>query len=131
MEKGKKIWMDGRLVPWDRANVHILTHTLHYGFGVFEGIRCYRCSGGRSAVFRLREHTERLFASAHIAMLKIPFSPEEINSAVVRTLKANNLKAVEEIAQISSRLVVNQASLKLKRAHIQPMLDAFAQAVNK
>jgi len=92
MEKGKKIWMDGELVDWDDATVHVLTHTLHYGFGVFEGIRCYRCTDGQSAVFRLSEHTDRLFASAHIAMLEIPFSAEEINSATVETIKANGLK---------------------------------------
>lgn len=92
MEKGKKIWMDGKLVDWDKANVHILTHTLHYGLGVFEGIRCYRCDDGTSAVFRLPEHTDRLFASAHIAMMEIPYTQDEINSAIVKTLKANGLK---------------------------------------
>lgn len=92
MEKGKKIWMDGKLVNWDKANVHILTHTLHYGLGVFEGIRCYRCDDGTSAVFRLPEHTDRLFASAHIAMMEIPYTQDEINSAIIKTLKANGLK---------------------------------------
>ncbi|MFQ5441960.1 MAG: branched-chain amino acid transaminase [Thermodesulfobacteriota bacterium] len=92
MEKGKKIWMDGTLVDWDSANVHVLTHSLHYGLGVFEGIRCYKRAGGGGAVFRLAEHTERLFASAHIVMLKIPFTTDEINSAIVETLKANGLE---------------------------------------
>jgi len=92
MEKGKKIWMDGTLVDWDDANVHVLTHSLHYGLGVFEGIRCYKRSGGGGAVFRLAEHTARLFASAHIVMLKIPFTTDEINAAVVETLKANGLE---------------------------------------
>lgn len=92
MEKCKKIWMDGRLVDWDDANVHILTHTLHYGLAAFEGIRCYRCDDGRSAVFRLHEHTERLFASAHIALMEIPFSIDDINKAVADTLKANGLE---------------------------------------
>lgn len=91
MNKGKSIWMDGRLVDWDKANVHVLTHALHYGLGVFEGIRCYRREDGRSAIFRLREHTERLFASAHIVMLKIPFTQEEINTAIIETVKANKL----------------------------------------
>lgn len=91
MDKGKKIWMDGRLVDWDEARVHVLTHTLHYGLGVFEGIRCYRSEDGGGAVFRLSEHTERLFASAHIAQMEIPFSRDDINSAVVETLKANGL----------------------------------------
>lgn len=91
MEKAKKIWMDGALVDWDSATVHVLTHTLHYGLGVFEGIRCYATECGRGAVFRLAEHTERLFASAHIAEIEIPFTREEINSAIVETLKANGL----------------------------------------
>ena len=61
VEKAKKIWLDGSFVDWDDANVHILTHTLHYGLGIFEGIRCYECEDGRSAVFRLPEHVERFF----------------------------------------------------------------------
>ncbi len=84
--------MDGELVDWKDANVHILTHTLHYGLGVFEGIRCYLCEDGRSAVFRLNEHTRRLFESAHIGQMEVPFTQEEINAAVVATLKANDLK---------------------------------------
>lgn len=92
MDKGKKIWMDGRFVDWDDANVHILTHTLHYGLGVFEGIRCYRCEDGRSAIFRLKEHTERLFASAHIALMDIPFSEDEINEATAETMRLSGLK---------------------------------------
>lgn len=91
MQKGKKIWMDGNLVDWDDANIHILTHTLHYGLGAFEGLRCYRCEDGRSAIFRLPEHTDRLFASSHIGMLKIPFTKEEINSAITETMKASGL----------------------------------------
>ncbi len=92
MEKARKIWMDGKFVNWDDANVHVLTHTLHYGFGVFEGIRCYRCEDGRSAIFRLSEHTERLFASAHIALIEIPFSREEIFKATADTIRINKLK---------------------------------------
>ncbi len=92
MDKGKKIWMDGRLVDWDDANVHILTHTLHYGLGVFEGIRCYRCEDGRSAIFRLREHTERLFDSAHIALMEIPFTEDEINEATAEMMRQSGLK---------------------------------------
>lgn len=83
--------MDGTLVEWDNARVHILTHTLHYGLGVFEGIRCYRTEKG-SAVFRLDEHVDRLFDSAHIFMMKIPFSPREIKAAIVDTIKANKLR---------------------------------------
>ncbi len=91
MEKSKKIWMDGALVDWDKARVHVLTHTLHYGLGVFEGIRSYKCGDGRSSVFRLKEHIERLFASAHIALIDIPYKPEELCAAVVEVLKVNSL----------------------------------------
>ncbi|MEE8185431.1 MAG: branched-chain-amino-acid transaminase [Thermodesulfobacteriota bacterium] len=84
--------MDGKLVDWDDANVHILTHTLHYGMGVFEGIRCYICGDGRSAVFRLDEHIDRLYDSAHIVQIDIPFSKDEIKGAVFETLKANELR---------------------------------------
>ena len=88
---GDKIWLDWRMVDWDDANVHILTHTLHYGLGVFEGIRCYRTDDGRSAVFRLTEHIRRLFESAHINLLRIPYSHEEIIGAVLDSLRANRL----------------------------------------
>ncbi len=91
IEKVSKIWMDGKLVDWDDANVHILTHTLHYGLGIFEGIRCYKCSDGRSAIFRLREHVDRLFGSAKITFIDIPYSEDEIAGAIIETLKANNL----------------------------------------
>jgi branched-chain amino acid aminotransferase len=89
---GEKIWLDGKMVDWDDAKVHILTHTLHYGLGVFEGIRCYRTDDGRSAVFRLTEHIRRLFESAHINLLRIPFTPEEITAAVLDCLRANRLE---------------------------------------
>jgi branched-chain amino acid aminotransferase len=92
MEKGKKIWLDGKLVPWDKAQVHILTHTLHYGLGVFEGIRCYTCSDGRSAIFRLPEHVERLFDSARAMEMDIPFSAMEIQAACCGILKVNGMK---------------------------------------
>src|SRR5512139_155946 len=93
VEKAKKIWMDGKFVDWDGANVHILTHTLHYGLGVFEGIRCYLCADGRSAIFRLPEHVERLFNGAHAVLLNIPFSREEIIAAILETLRVNGQKA--------------------------------------
>jgi branched-chain amino acid aminotransferase len=92
MEKEKKIWFDGKFVPWEKAQIHILTHTLHYGLGVFEGIRCYQGSDGRSAVFRLPEHVERLFASAHAMELDIPFSQKEISEACCKVLKVNGMK---------------------------------------
>ena len=92
MQKSEKIWMDGRLVDWDDANVHVLTHTLHYGVGVFEGIRCYQTTAGRSGIFRLPEHNRRLFDSAKILGLKIPFSPEEIEKACIETVRVNKLR---------------------------------------
>lgn len=93
VQKSEKIWFDGKLVPWDEANVHVLTHTLHYGAGVFEGIRAYECADGSSAVFRLKEHVIRLRDSAHILGLTIPFSIDELCEAIVQTLKVNKLKA--------------------------------------
>lgn len=93
VEKAKKIWMDGKFVDWDAANVHILTHTLHYGLGVFEGIRCYLCADGRSAIFRLPEHVERLFQGAHAILLNIPFTRDEIVGAILETLRVNGQKA--------------------------------------
>ncbi len=83
--------MDGKFVSWDAANVHILTHTLHYGLGVFEGIRCYKTGTG-SAIFRLDEHVERLFDSAHIFMMKVPFSKAQIRDAIIETVKVNRMK---------------------------------------
>jgi branched-chain amino acid aminotransferase len=91
VQKSKKIWLDGKLVNWDDAQVHVLAHTLHYGVGVFEGIRCYKTDDGKSAVFRLVEHIGRLFDSAHIVLLDIPFTQEEIRAAVHKTLQANEL----------------------------------------
>ena len=89
--KTKKIWLDGKFVDWDDARVHVLTHTLHYGVGVFEGIRCYKTEDGRSAIFRLREHVDRLFASAHIVLLEIPYTLKEICEAIRKTLSVNGL----------------------------------------
>jgi len=91
IQKTEKIWMDGRFVDWDNANVHILTHTLHYGLGVFEGIRCYDTKKG-PAIFRLDEHIERLFSSAHIFLMEIPFSEKEIKDAIIRTVKVNKIR---------------------------------------
>ncbi|MFQ5561213.1 MAG: branched-chain amino acid transaminase [Nitrospinota bacterium] len=92
MEKSNKIWMDGELVPWEKATVHVMTHTLHYGLGVFEGIRCYKTGNG-SAVFRLKDHIDRLFRSAHIMGIKVPFSNSEIFQAVKETIKSNELES--------------------------------------
>ncbi len=93
VDKVEKVWLDGELINWEDANVHILTHTLHYGLGCFEGIRCYETEDGRSAVFRLAEHTRRLFDSAKICTLDIPYTQEEINEACLATIRANGLKS--------------------------------------
>ncbi len=88
---GETIWIDGEWVPWDEARVHILTHTLHYGLGVFEGIRCYRTDDGRSAVFRLPEHVKRLYESAHINLMEVPFEPGVVSEAILESLRRNSL----------------------------------------
>jgi len=92
VDKVEKVWMDGSLVAWEDANVHILTHTLHYGLGAFEGIRCYELSDGRSGVFKLKEHVRRLFDSARICMMPMPYSEEQIVDACLETIRANSLK---------------------------------------
>ena len=86
------IWFDGKLVPWREATTHVLTHTLHYGMGVFEGVRAYETAQG-PAIFRLQDHTDRLFRSAHILGMNIPFSKEDINAAHLAVLKENGLKS--------------------------------------
>jgi branched-chain amino acid aminotransferase len=91
IEKTDKVWLDGKFVDFDAAQVPILTHTLHYGLGVFEGIRCYRCDDGRSAVFRLNEHIARLYRSAHIVELDIPYTVEQLEQVVRETLQVNNM----------------------------------------
>jgi len=92
MQKTERIWLDGTLVPWDAAQVHVMTHTLHYGLGVFEGIRCYEGADGVSAIFRLHEHLERLFGSAHILDLAMPYSREQLATACRDTVRANHLR---------------------------------------
>lgn len=87
----KLIWMDGKLVPWKKANVHVLTHTLHYGLGVFEGIRCYKTKKG-PAVFRLKDHIRRLENSAKLVGMKLPYSADELARAVNETIKANEIE---------------------------------------
>jgi branched-chain amino acid aminotransferase len=93
VQKSEVIWLDGAFVPWERAQVHVLTHTLHYGMGVFEGVRCYETTDGRSAVFRLRDHTRRLFSSARILGMTIPFDEDAINAACLDTIRRNRLHA--------------------------------------
>jgi branched-chain amino acid aminotransferase len=84
------IWLDGQLVPWREAKIHVLTHTLHYGMGVFEGVRAYRTERG-TAIFRLREHTERLFRSAHILGMPMPFDRQAVNEAQRAVVRENRL----------------------------------------
>src|SRR3954466_15209193 len=91
VDKLQWIWNDGKLVPWDEANVHILTHSLHYGFAAFEGIRCYGQTGGGAAIFRLDEHLTRLFKSAHICMFDVPYSKEQLAQACRELVKKNGL----------------------------------------
>ena len=84
------IWYDGKLVPWREATTHVLTYSLHYGVGCFEGVRAYRTAKG-TAIFRLHDHTKRLFNSAKIIGIKMPFSPEQINEAQIEVLRSNKL----------------------------------------
>jgi branched-chain amino acid aminotransferase len=91
MKEVGKIWMNGKLVPFGNAKVHVLTHALHYSTAVFEGIRCYNTPGG-SAIFRLPEHVERLFRSAKLYSMKMEFSKKTITDAIVKTVKSSTLK---------------------------------------
>lgn len=92
LQATEKIWMNGAFVRWNDAKVHILTHTLHYGTGVFECIRCYKTDAG-SAVFRLAEHIDRLFDSAHILQMEIPHTRKAVMEAVLETIRVNNIDA--------------------------------------
>jgi branched-chain amino acid aminotransferase len=92
IRKVDKIWMDGTFVDWDDAKIHVLTHTLHYGSGVFEGVRAYATADG-PAVFRLTDHIRRLFDSASMLMIEVPFSIEQIVEAVKETVRVNNIEA--------------------------------------
>jgi branched-chain amino acid aminotransferase len=85
--KADKVWMDGKLIPWAEANVHVMTHALHYGLGVFEGIRAYKTKDGRLAIFRLREHIRRFMDSAHIIMLNLPYTEEALMEACISVLR--------------------------------------------
>jgi len=87
------IWKDGKLVPWREATTHVLTHTLHYGMGVFEGVRAYQQPDGAAAIFRLQDHTRRLFNSAKIFLMDIPFTEKQIIDAQIETVRANGLKS--------------------------------------
>ncbi|MEO7107174.1 MAG: branched-chain amino acid transaminase [Rhodoferax sp.] len=91
-DRDGKIWMDGQMVDWRDAKIHVLTHTLHYGCGAFEGVRAYNAAGG-TAIFRLEEHTERLFNSAKILRMKIPFTPQEVMDAQCSVVRENKLES--------------------------------------
>ena len=91
-DRDGKIWMDGTMVEWRQAKIHVLTHTLHYGCGAFEGVRAYKTDRG-TAIFRLSEHTERLFNSAKILRMKLPFTEEQVRSAQCEVVKANKLES--------------------------------------
>jgi len=86
------IWLDGEMIPWREARVHVLTHTLHYGLGVFEGVRAYKTSRG-TAIFRLEAHTDRLFRSAHILRMQMPFDKQTVNEAIRASVRDNALES--------------------------------------
>jgi branched-chain amino acid aminotransferase len=92
-DRDGKIWMDGRLVDWRDAKIHVLSHTLHYGCGAFEGVRAYKGDDGSTAIFRLEEHTTRLFNSAKILRMVIPFSKDEVNEAQKAVIRENKLES--------------------------------------
>lgn len=87
-----QIWLDGELVPWKEAKVHVLTHTFHYGLGVFEGVRAYATPDRGTCIFRLREHTDRLFRSAHILQMDMPFDKDALNAAQREVVRVNGLE---------------------------------------
>lgn len=91
MNKAKYIWMDGVLTPWDDAKVHVLTHTLHYGNGAIEGTKAYKTVDGRCAIFKLKEHTQRLLNSSKMTLMNVPYTAEELNAAQVKLLQENEL----------------------------------------
>jgi branched-chain amino acid aminotransferase len=118
MKESGKIWMNGKLVDWKDAKVHVLCHALHYGSAVFEGLRCYKTANG-SACFRLQEHTDRLFNSAKIYRMDIPFTKDEINRAILDLIALNELEAcyVRPLAYRGySQLGVNPAGCPIEVA---------------
>jgi branched-chain amino acid aminotransferase len=90
--KADQVWMDGKLIPWESATVHVMTHALHYGLGVFEGIRAYRAKNGKLAIFRLREHIRRFLDSAHIILLKMPYTEDQLVNACLDVLRVQDAK---------------------------------------
>lgn len=92
-DRDGKIWMDGQMIDWRDAKIHVLTHTLHYGCGAFEGVRAYQTADGGTSIFRLEEHTDRLFNSAKILRMKIPFTKEQVNEAQKAAVRENKLES--------------------------------------
>jgi branched-chain amino acid aminotransferase len=113
-DKDGLIWMDGEWIAWREAKVHVLTHTLHYGCGVFEGLRAYRTSAG-TAIFRLRDHTDRLFRSAHIMKMAIPFDKETLNRAQCEAVSMNGLSS----AYIRPMCFLGSEGMGLHAAHLK------------
>jgi len=126
-DRDGKIWMDGKLVEWRDAKIHVLSHTLHYGCGAFEGVRAYNTVNG-TAIFRLREHTERLFNSAKILRMKIPYTPEQVMAAQCDVVRANALDSRPEIAQLDRLVAASRAQADLARAARKPTLALGADA---
>ena len=122
-DRDGKIWMDGQMVEWRDAKIHVLTHTLHYGCGVFEGVRAYKTADG-TAIFRLEEHTQRLLNSAKILRMVIPFSKEQIMQAQVDVVRANKLEScyLRPLSWIGSR----KLGVSPKGNHIHLMVAAWA-----
>lgn len=92
-DRDGKIWMDGKLIDWRDATIHVLTHTLHYGMGVFEGVRAYKTADGSTAIFRLPEHTKRLLNSAKIFQMDVPFDQETLEAAQREVVRENKLES--------------------------------------
>jgi branched-chain amino acid aminotransferase len=122
-DRDGKIWMDGQMVEWRDAKIHVLTHTLHYGCGVFEGVRAYKTADG-TAIFRLEEHTQRLMNSAKILRMSIPFSKDQIMQAQVDVVRANQLESCDlrPLSWIGSR----KLGVSPKGNHIHLMVAAWA-----
>ena len=91
VQKTEKIWLDGKLIPWDDARIHVMSLGLHYGVGIFEGIRFYKCTDGRTAVFRLREHIKRFAASAHILLMELPYTVDQLVESCLSLIRANKM----------------------------------------
>src|SRR5882724_11070947 len=93
IKKLDTIWLDGSLVPWDAASDHLLAHTMHYGVGAFEGIRAYGRADGRTAIFRLREHIERLLDSSQICTMDVPYSRDQLMTACAEVVRSNKISS--------------------------------------